>query len=293
MKSTTLAAALLASVAIAQPHGAHRRNHRLHQEKRDLVVEWETVWETATVIVDESSTETILPPSRTAEAISEPVPTTTSTPAPGNFFQDPPEEPTTTTTPPVVVTTTSEAPAPPPDTTTEVPPAPSSETTTAAPTTSTAPVPAPEPATSEPPAPVVPSSTAAQPEPAVPTPSSPPSGGVPSNANEGDITYYNVGVGACGYDDTGADETKNIVALPHAFMDAISTATSFGPNQPAHPLCDKTITVQANGKEIECVVRDKCMGCAVNSIDVTPHAFEALFGSLDGGRLEATWWVNE
>ena len=60
---TTFVTALLASsVAVAQPrHHGHHRRHQHQAEKRELKIEWETVWETATVYVDESTTETVLP----------------------------------------------------------------------------------------------------------------------------------------------------------------------------------------------------------------------------------------
>ena len=111
-------------------------------------------------------------------------------------------------------------------------------------------------------------------------------------SGKGEITYYQVGLGACGYDDTGDDQTKNIVAMPEGMWDATSSLTNSGINQPEHPWCDKTITVHANGKSIECVIRDRCPGCAAGSIDVTEHAFLALFGSLDAGREQVEWTMN-
>ncbi|KAI1382513.1 uncharacterized protein F4822DRAFT_435501 [Hypoxylon trugodes] len=109
----------------------------------------------------------------------------------------------------------------------------------------------------------------------------------------GEITYYNAGLGACGYPDDGKDDTTNIVAIPAQFWDNISTATSYGLNQPAHPLCDKTITITSlDGKATTATIRDRCGGCAGHAIDVTPHAFNELFGSLEGGRLDCTWEIN-
>ncbi|KAI5859712.1 hypothetical protein GGS23DRAFT_600096 [Durotheca rogersii] len=280
MKSATLAAALLVSVAIAKPHG-HKRHLHPH-EKRDLVTEWETVWETATVIIDESSTETIPPPPRNTGAGS-----------PGQFFQPPssaivsvaavetyptpaaPETPTTSPTSTSVAqpTTTSIYQAPPP------PPPPPAPTTTSTP--SPAPVETPSYDTS-PPASGGSSSGGSSAD------------GIPYGKKyDGEITYYNAALGACGYPDEGKDDSENIVAIPKDFWDAISTATSYGINQPAHPLCDKTITIStADGKTAKAVIRDRCAGCVGSAIDVTPHAFLQLFGSLDGGRLEASWSID-
>ncbi|KAI2627396.1 hypothetical protein GGS26DRAFT_139505 [Hypomontagnella submonticulosa] len=284
MKSVTIAAALLASVAVAQPHGHNRHHH----EKRELVTEWETVWETATVIIDDESTQTI-PPS----------PKETSSGTPVQFFEPPapsssssssssstsvaapvespkaataeavPETPTTIIS---LTQATYQAPSPP------------------APTQAAPSQPSPEP-------PAAPSSTYV----AAPPASSSGSGGskgidgIPYGEKfDGEITYYNAALGACGYPDEGKDDTTNIVAIPKQFWDNISTLTSYGINQPAHPLCDKTITITAsNGKTTTAKIRDRCDGCVNLAIDVTPHTFMDLFGSLDGGRLDCSWEINE
>lgn len=292
MKSTAITAAILASVAVAQPHGHHRRHrHEDQLEKRELVVEWETVWETATVYVDEYTTETVLP-SKTAE----PEPTT-STGAPIQFFETPTTLATSTTAP-----TVEEVPVP---TTTEAPPAPTTYAPEPEPTTVDQPTTVEQPTVEEPPVVETPTSAPPPPPPpaetttstpaAQPTVSPPESGGSSggSGGGEGDITYFNVALGACGYDDTGADETENIVALPAGMWDAESTLTSYGLNMPAHPWCDKIITIEApNGKTVEAKVRDRCPGCDGASIDVTPHAFKQLYGSLEAGRTECKWWFN-
>ncbi|RYO79572.1 hypothetical protein DL763_009219 [Monosporascus cannonballus] len=310
MKSTAITAAILASVAVAQPHGHHRRHrHKDQLEKRALVIEWETVWETATVFVDEYTTETVLP-SKTAE----PEPTT-STGEPIQFYETPTTLATSTTAP-----TVEEVPVP---TATEVPPAPTTyapepepepEPTIAdQPTTVEQPPVVEQPTVEEPPVVETPTSVAPPPPPpAEKTTSTPPaaqpspvslpesdsskgSGGSSGGygGGEGDITYFNVALGACGYDDTGADDTENIVALPGGMWDAESTLTSYGINMPAHPWCDKTITIQApNGKTCVAKVRDRCPKCEGASIDVTPHAFKELYGSLEAGRTEAKWWFN-
>ncbi len=294
MKSATFTAALLASVAVAKPHGHNRRHGHQHQdqlEKRELVVEWETVWETSTVYVDEIMTETVYP-----EETPAPEPTT-SAGVPGQFFQTPTQQPTT-------LATSSPAPsvAPPePSTQTPPPPAPTTTTTTTStpapqPTTTAAPsvAPAPPPVVPAPP-PAAESTTEASPPAQSSSPPSSSSGGGGGGggaSGSGDITYYDVGLGACGYDDSGKGETENIVAMPKGMWLAVSSLTNSGLNSPSHPWCDKTITVTANGNSITATVRDQCPGCEGGSIDVTPHAFQALFGSLGGGRLHAEWTMN-
>ncbi|CRK47217.1 hypothetical protein BN1723_016726, partial [Verticillium longisporum] len=101
------------------------------------------------------------------------------------------------------------------------------------------------------------------------------SSSAPSDSHSGDLTYYDVGLGACGFDDTGKDNSDNIVALSHLLM---------GTQSNGNPMCGQTITVSANGKEVVCTVRDKCMGCEPEAIDVSKAAFLELFGSLTAGR---------
>ncbi|KAI3322575.1 hypothetical protein HD806DRAFT_130213 [Xylariaceae sp. AK1471] len=276
MKSTSVAAAaaVLAGMSIAQPHGQHGHQH-LHA-KRELVTEWETVWETVTVLVDETATQTILP---THPADSG---------APGEFFQPSPSSTSTpepTPQPTVVETPSVEAPAPPPTTTAEAsspppPPPPPAPTTTPTPE----PAPAPVPTSVEAPAPPAESSSA---------PASGSSSGSNGASYSGDITYYTVGLGACGYDDSGKDNSANIVAIAKPDWERVSTLTNSGPNSPTHPWCDKTITIKApNGKSTTAIVRDNCPGCVSGSIDVSEKVFITLFGSLDAGRTEMTWSFN-
>lgn len=289
MKSATFATALLAAVAVAQPHHGHARRH--NHAKRDLVVEWTTEWVTETVWVDDDVATSTAAPTTTAAPAAKP--TTSQAPA-AQFF-----EPLTQAKPSVSeVKPTAEAvkpvepspeqPAPAPVTTS--PPAP-----VVAPTTL---IPAPKPTTVAPPPPPPSPTVVAPPPPAqstaqqapVQAPSAPSSGG--AEKFTGDITYYQPGMGSCGYDDS--NPKGNVVAVSKDwFMKVGQGKTSYGVDQPANILCDKTITISAKGKTTQATIRDSCPGCAPGSIDVTEGAFTDLFGSLDIGRGEVTWWLNE
>ncbi|KAH8901004.1 hypothetical protein GQ53DRAFT_631767, partial [Thozetella sp. PMI_491] len=128
--------------------------------------------------------------------------------------------------------------------------------------------------------------------PSPPRPSSLPSfgssrtgGGSPSGTRyTGDLTYYAVGMGACGFDDSGKDQTDNIVAISKLLMGAQSNG---------NPMCGKTITVSYNGVNVNCVVRDKCDGCNEFDIDVSEGAFKQIFGDLGVGRKSVNWWFND
>lgn len=262
MKTAILA--ILLGVAAAQPHAghghghAHKRNNEVKNRRAVVTeVEWVTEVETVIAYVDASTTYLVTPGHEQPATTSSSVPSSPAEDAEGDegrFYEPPAPEPTTSEAPPPPPpapkpTTTTAAPPPPP------PPAPKPETTTKA-----APAPPPQPK----PEPVVEEET--------------PSGG--GSGRSGELTYYTVGLGACGEDDTGADNSDNIVALSHLLM---------GTQSNGNPMCGQSITVSANGKTASAIVKDKCMGCAQDDIDVSEKVFLQLFDSLEGGRLPVTW----
>ncbi|KAH8743410.1 RlpA-like double-psi beta-barrel-protein domain-containing protein-containing protein, partial [Diaporthe sp. PMI_573] len=97
----------------------------------------------------------------------------------------------------------------------------------------------------------------------------------------GDLTYYMLGLGACGEDDTGRDMTANIVAM---------SAEVMGLQSNDNPMCGRKIKIYnlANGKASTGVIRDKCPGCEKGSIDVSQKLFEEL-GDLVEGRIAVSW----
>ncbi|KAI1825260.1 hypothetical protein F4861DRAFT_502197 [Xylaria intraflava] len=293
--SVAAAAALLAGISMAQPHGHHHHGH--HHAKRELVTEWDTVWETVTVLVDESTTQTLLP-------------TPTGDGIPGQFFQPP----SSTSSEPQPTSTVAETPssvpsvqAPPPATTLEsstsqAPPPPATTSTS---TSSSTPIPTPTLASTSTSAAVAVSVSVQVPAPeqsaSTPSSSSGSSGYVYAGADKfgtspmdsetykGDVTYYNLGIGACGYDDTGKDLTTNLVAISQKDWMARNPGTSLGLGMPNHPWCDQTIKITAGGKTATATVHDNCPGCASGSIDVSEAVFDILFGGLGVGRSTATW----
>lgn len=303
MKSFTIASALFAAVAVAQPHGNHHRRHEQLHEKRALVteVEWVTETQYVTKLIDSTTTVWVTP------GQEQPEPTSTTEKA--NFIETSASpvpkkkvKPTTTSISTTSTTTTSEYVAPEPTTT-------SSSSVYVAPTTfatstsvyvapeetSTSVAKKPEPTTEEyvEPEPtttsvyVAPTSTYVAPVATTSASSDDSSsegsssGG--SDSHSGELTYYDVGLGACGEDDSGKDDSDNIVALSHLLMGAQSNG---------NPMCGKTITIKSNGKTATATVRDKCMGCDYDNIDVSRKVYEALWGGLDTGRTEAEWWFN-
>ena len=268
MKSVAIAsasAALFAATA-AKPSG-HKHLHAA----RELEVVTETTWVTevewVTEYIDATTTLWITPGEESAEETPAPSPHVSK----AQFY----EAPSSVTEPPKE-TQAPAPPAPPP------PPPKEDPTTQAAPSPPPPPPPAPEP-TSEAPAPAPPApAPETNPEPS-PQESKPESGGSGSGEYSGEITYYAVGLGACGKDDSGKDNSANIVALSKDMM---------GTQSNSNPMCGKTITIYANGKSTTATVRDKCMGCPKNSIDVSEKVYKELYGSLGSGRMPVSWSFN-
>ncbi|KAK1979609.1 RlpA-like double-psi beta-barrel-protein domain-containing protein-containing protein [Colletotrichum cereale] len=295
MKTTTILYAVLATTAITQPHQhAHKRHVHGKHQKRALVTEWVTETAYVTQWVDSTTTVWVNPD---VSSTSSAVPTTS---LPAQFFE-PANEPSSTTlstsTKPAPVASSvrepvSQAPPPPPPTSTSAPvpapqtptPVPSPQTPSPEPIQPSTPVyvaPEPVPTTSSTPAPAPQSTTqAAAPvatQASTDSSSSSSSGGL---LRSGDLTYYAVGMGACGEDDSGKDRTENIVAISHLVMGAQSNG---------NPYCGKKVKISVDGKTAIATVRDKCMGCKADDIDVSEKCFLEMFDSLGVGRQTVEW----
>ncbi|CAK7273677.1 hypothetical protein SEPCBS119000_005782 [Sporothrix epigloea] len=284
MKYSAIISLGLASLAVAQPHNhhAHARAHeKRNAHKRDVEIQYTTHWETVIVTeyVDLTTTSWITAGASSTSTSS--VAATTSSVSqqvPDQFFEIPVSSSTTSTssTPTILAQPTSSSPAP----------------VYVQPTTSSAPVVVPTTSTSvyTPPAPATTSSTEAAPvaaptSAAAPAPVAAPVAAADDSSDSftGDMTYYTVGLGACGNDQTGDDMTENIVAI---------SVDQMGSQSNGNPMCGQTITIQANGNTATATVQDKCMGCAYGAIDVSEKVFLAIFGDLGVGRAQVTWWFN-
>lgn len=94
--------------------------------------------------------------------------------------------------------------------------------------------------------------------------------------NSGDVTYFNVGLGACGWNSVDSDL---VVAMSAGLM---------GIQSNGNPNCGKKIKVNYGGKSVIVTVVDKCMGCATYDLDLSPAAFEQL-APKSAGRIKGTW----
>ncbi|RIB28841.1 expansin module family protein [Gigaspora rosea] len=97
----------------------------------------------------------------------------------------------------------------------------------------------------------------------------------------GDITFYDVGLGACGKTNSNSDL---ICALSRADF-----GSSPGGNSNKNPSCGKTITITCPGsKSVTVKVVDLCEGCKSGDLDLSPTAFNHL-AKASVGRLQCDW----
>ncbi|KAJ5266403.1 hypothetical protein N7497_009561 [Penicillium chrysogenum] len=98
----------------------------------------------------------------------------------------------------------------------------------------------------------------------------------------GDLTWYETGLGACGWFNRGGD---HVCAVSHIVYDRANVDGN--PNH--NPLCGRPIHIQRGDRGIDVTLVDRCEGCGEFDIDVTRGVFEAL-GNLDEGRVHTDWW---
>lgn len=270
LKALTVAAGFYASLGVAAPV---QKRAIVWETVTDVVVE--TVKVTKTVAGAPGAPKTIAPPAFTPTPTTEayvPPPPPTSKPAPppkkkvqqpAEFHVKPSSSPLPPPPPPAPTTTTSQAPAytpPPPPPVPKVTPPPVVKKPEPEPKPQPKPQPKPDP----------------KPQPEKP------SGGSPGGTTySGDGTFYDGGMGACGDNiDTMSDD---VIAISHELM---------GPQSNNSPFCGKKVSIKYNGKVYPATVKDKCMGCKHDSIDLTKCLFNKL-AHEDKGRLsEVTWWFD-
>ncbi|EED82369.1 predicted protein [Postia placenta Mad-698-R] len=88
-------------------------------------------------------------------------------------------------------------------------------------------------------------------------------------------TYYDVGLGACGYNDVDSDA---IVAISHEIYGGGGNCNQW-----------MQITNPSTGQVQYGKTRDKCMGCAATAIDMSPSLFESLGVPLGQGVQTVEW----
>ncbi|CEP18843.1 hypothetical protein [Parasitella parasitica] len=99
-----------------------------------------------------------------------------------------------------------------------------------------------------------------------------------SGEYSGDATYYNTGLGSCGWESA---ESELIVALNIGQMEN-------GANSNNNPNCGRSITATGPKGSVTVKVVDTCPGCANGDLDLSPAAFEKI-ADLSAGRVPISW----
>ena len=94
----------------------------------------------------------------------------------------------------------------------------------------------------------------------------------------GDITFYDTGLGACGWTNDGT--TEKVFALAHGMMGAQSNG---------NPFCGRQAEISLNGKTVVGKLVDKCGGCEGQSIDLS-HALFDVLAPESAGRISDVKW---
>lgn len=101
----------------------------------------------------------------------------------------------------------------------------------------------------------------------------------------GDLTWYDVGLGACGITNVDGD---HIVAISHVIFDAYSTG-----NPNTNPLCGKYVTINGkDGQAHQAKVVDRCVGCAEADLDLSHEFFNTVTSNGDGRVSGMSWTWN-
>ncbi|KAG9884578.1 hypothetical protein KCU94_g18123, partial [Aureobasidium melanogenum] len=101
----------------------------------------------------------------------------------------------------------------------------------------------------------------------------------------GDLTWYDIGLGACGETSVDGD---HIVAISHVIFDAYSTG-----NPNTNPLCGKYVTINGkDGQAYQAKVVDRCVGCAEADLDLSHEFFNSVTSNGDGRVSGMSWTWN-
>ncbi|KAI4156572.1 MAG: hypothetical protein L6R39_001082 [Caloplaca ligustica] len=94
----------------------------------------------------------------------------------------------------------------------------------------------------------------------------------------GDITYYDTGLGACGWTNDGTRE--KVFALAHGMM---------GEQSNGNPFCGRRAEISLDGNTVVGRLVDKCGGCEGQSIDLSHALFDVLAPESKGRISDVKW----
>ena len=104
----------------------------------------------------------------------------------------------------------------------------------------------------------------------------------------GEMTYFAVGMGACGHE---SSESDKMVAISKDLFDQYTP--NGNPNK--NPLCGQTVSITgADGTTHEAQIWDRCVGCAEGDLDMPQSFFDVVTkdkeGKIADGRAYGMSW---
>ncbi|KAK2461855.1 hypothetical protein APHAL10511_006318 [Amanita phalloides] len=103
----------------------------------------------------------------------------------------------------------------------------------------------------------------------------------------GQGTYYAPGLGACGIVNSNTD---HIAAVSHLLFDAFPGYNGINPN--TNPVCGMKVKVFYQGRAVTVTITDRCVGCDITSLDMSPGAFDNLADEAVGRLFNIHWhWL--
>ena len=109
--------------------------------------------------------------------------------------------------------------------------------------------------------------------------------GLPRSSHWGEVTWFNVSLGACGYHN---DDQQPVVAISHSLFDDAPGYN--GLNSNTNPYCGEEITICRDEHSHRAKIVDRCTGCSTYSLDLSPALFCQL-APLSIGRIpDVEWW---
>lgn len=114
--------------------------------------------------------------------------------------------------------------------------------------------------------------------------------------HEGDLTFFEPALGACGWYSTNADY---ICAVGQELFDAAGANAAGGGNPKLNPLCGRMIRVTRGLSDnlnhpnisVDVMVVDRCTDCELSDLDLAPIAFNTL-APESKGRVGGRWeWL--
>jgi hypothetical protein len=102
----------------------------------------------------------------------------------------------------------------------------------------------------------------------------------------GQGTFYSTGLGACGITN---NDGQHICAVSHDLFDSFPGYNGANPNN--NPICGRQVTASYQGKSVTLTITDRCEGCKVTDLDMSPSAFNSV-ADPTLGRIDITWHWN-